>query len=1028
MTEEAEAAVSSWDEAAGGTRFGLLGPLLVEVNGVERVVTARRQRSVLACLAVHAGEAVSADRMLDEVWGEETPGTGVKAVAFQISKIRSLLEPVRDGPGSLLITTSAGYLLDVNPDRVDVHHFDRLVTEARDVLPTDPARSEGLIAGALRLWRGRPFADLADESFAEVAGRHLEAGRLLARHTLAEARIAQGRHTEAIGDLEVIAAEQPLEETAVRLLMLALHRSGRTADALRAYGELRLRLGSELGIEPSRDLQRLEQQLLADEVERPAISVPEPADGTGTQGNLPTPLSTFVGRTEEIGTISEMLTSKRLVSLVSFGGAGKTRLAIEVARNLADRFDGGAWFVDLVPISEPSPLADTFAAGVGLRATLDGDPAEYLLSQLANRNALIVVDNCEHLIDAVADLVERLVRAAPEVRVLATSRLPLGVPGESVWHVQPLAIVSASSELFGNRARLVRPGFVVDDTNRAVVEQVCERLDGIPLAIELATARLKTMTVQQIAEHLDDRFGLLTSAVRGADDRQRSLHATMKWSYDLLDEPDRALLRALSVFSDGCTFDAAAEIGRHSFDGDEGPSSIDVLDDVGRLVDASLLAFDETADPPRYRVLETVREFAADQLDHDEQHQLRDAHARYFSTVAARVDELYFVDHQASLGLGDQEVGNLRSAINWAYTNGNPRLGMLIAIHLWSYFWSRTLNRENVRWGITALKMIDDDDDNVMRCAAGTIVDAYNSADRDSGALAEERLRRGLRTIDDPAIRSRALMALAVSVMDFDPRGAESLLEDAWLAAPARPRSISLLNNRIEQSWLTGTWDDGDTILRRLDEILALVPEPPQAAVKIQAGVAACAGQWDEVVRLTDNYAQFDEAPRGDLRLLRSEALGALGRTDEALTVIPPLGVDDYASYIRDVHMVIAPIDLAREDVAAALHRLTVLGDMISRDGRRLAIAMQVAAFLAVAAHDLEQDETAAILFGFAAGERARLDIVLRPSVRPLVERALDACHAALGGERFDELAEIGAGKEWADLPVVIAAPTLTGL
>ncbi len=305
-----------------------------------------------------------------------------------------------------------------------------------------------------------------------------------------------------------------------------------------------------------------------------------------------------------------MLLTTRLVSLLSFGGVGKTRLAIEVAANLADRFVDGVWFVDLVPITEAILLPDTFIAGVGLPATGNRDPEAYLVSQLATRNALIVVDNCEHLVDDVGDLVGRLVRAAPDVRVLTTSRLSLGVRDEVIWHVQPLAIATAAFELFSQRARLVRPGFQVDDSNRGVIEQICERLDGIPLAIELASARLKTMTVNQVADHLEDRFRLLTRADRNADGRQQSLLATMTWSYDLLDDADSELLRRLSVFTDGFTLEAATVIGS-----DGAPSTIDVLDSLDRLVDASLITFVEVGGAARYRMLETVRDFAAGQLD-----------------------------------------------------------------------------------------------------------------------------------------------------------------------------------------------------------------------------------------------------------------------------------------------------------------------------------------------------------------------------------------------------------------------------
>ena len=623
-----------------------------------------------------------------------------------------------------------------------------------------------------------------------------------------------------------MAAEQPLEENVAQLLMTALHRSGRTADGLRVYGELRKRLSAELGIEPSGQLQQLELQLLAGE--SVPVSTPDhefaPTVTAGRSGNLPTPLSSFVGRTDEIREISELLTSHRLVSLLSFGGVGKTRLAIEVAANLLDRYRDGVWFVDLVPITEAVLLPETFIAGLGLPPPRGHDPEAYLLSQLEARNALVVVDNCEHVIDAVGDLVARLVRTAPDIRVLATSRLGLGVPDEVMWHVQPLELDTAAFELFTQRSRLVRPGFQVDDSNRATIEQICERLDGIPLAIELASARLKTMTVDQVADHLEDRFRLLTRAERNAGGRQQSLLATMTWSYDLLDDADRDLLRRLSVFTDGFTLEAATVIGA-----DPPRSTVDVLDSLARLADASLITFVEAGGTARYRMLETVRDFAASQLDPHDRYQLGLSHATYYSTIAARIGESRFDDHDESVRLGDQELGNLRAAISWAFANAQARLGMSIATNLWRYFWEQPSGgNENVRWGRTALELVLDDDDDVLLVAAGTVIEAHNLGDREAGEYAAERVRRGLGTVGDPVVKSRLLVALGTSVMDVDPRAAEALLDEAWALAPLRPRSIDILNNYVELSWLTGTLDNGAALLERLGDVLAVAV--PRAA------------------------------------------------------------------------------------------------------------------------------------------------------------------------------------------------------
>ena len=459
-----------------GVRIGVLGPLRLEVDGVERPLTARRQRSVLACLVLHVGEAVSADRLLHDVWGDDLPGSGVKAVAYQILKLRSLLGA--DGH-SVISTSTAGYRLDLDRQRIDLHVLDGLVDQARAALPSDPHRSEILLDRALRLRRGRPFADV-DDTFVDVEVQRLDGRLILARRTLAEARLAQGRASDVIGDLDALLAEHPLEEAVAGVLMTALERAGRTADALRVYGDLRRQLGAELGIEPSGQLRQLEQRLLTGdaggEPDSPRI------------GNLPTPLSSFVGREDEITEITALLSSARLVSLASFGGVGKTRLAIEVAARLRGRFADGVWFVDLVPISDPVLLPETFVASVGIAATGARDVESYLVAELATRHALIVVDNCEHLTDEVGALVGRLVRNAPDIRILATGRTRLGLRDEVVWNVPPLPTTTAAVELFVQRAELVRPGSATEAEPR-LVAQICDRLDGIPLAIELASAR-----------------------------------------------------------------------------------------------------------------------------------------------------------------------------------------------------------------------------------------------------------------------------------------------------------------------------------------------------------------------------------------------------------------------------------------------------------------------------------------------------------------------------------------------------------
>lgn len=990
-------------------RVDVLGPVTVTVDGVSRPLTARRQRAVLACLAVHAGEAVSADRLLEEVWGDALPDTGRRAIPYQIARLRSSLEPERDGEGTLIATSSGGYVFEVDPECVDGRRFEHLVDRARRLLVTDPAGCEELVVEALGLWRGRPFADLGDEPFVDRAVRDLEQCRVVARRTLAEARLALGRPAEAIADLERLVGDDPLDETLVGLSMTALHRVGRTADALRAYGEVRRRLSEELGIAPSRDLQRLESELLADQdAQCPHTSRVIPR-------GVPAAVSPFVGRVEELEGIEQRLSSARLVTLSGFGGLGKTRLAQETARSMANRFADGIWYVDLAPITDGTLLADTILAAGSLAVPPGRQPVDHLLSQLADRDVLIVLDNCEHLVDEVAEIVTRMLLTGPAVRVLATSRVSLGVTGEAIWMVRPLDVPPAV-ELFTDRARLVRPGFVVDASNRQDVERLVDRLDGIPLAIEMAAARLAVMGVDQIGRHLGERFGLLTRPGRDVDERQQSMIAVLDWSYQLLDEPDRALLRRMSICAGGFDLDAAVLIGDH----DRTTTPLEVLDRLGHLVEASLVVFDANDGTPRYRMLETVRQFAADRLDENERARVELAHATHYHAVAATTFDLFSTDVHNAVAHAERELGNLRAAMGWAYQNGHAQLGLSTARYARLYFHVKQMDRELLEWLSTGLELVDDDEPATLEAAAGASHAASNINDQERRDWAIARVERGLASVDDPPLRVELLSALCSKLAHTDPRAADAYTNAAIeLRASVPTRALALLANRIEVSWHVGGLDDGEAILQRLAETLDEMSKPDPARFKIEAGVAALAGRWDDVVRIAEAAYDLEPTNESAVRLMWAEALGALGRHEDALAVLAPLDPDALGYYFYFADLVHAAIDLRRHEPWAAALRLTVLAEEIGHQGERLAIGMQVASLLAVAAHDLGQHETAAILSGYAASEQQRLDITLRPSDRLLAAEAIESCRAELGAQRFDELAAGGASTEWNDLPRV---------
>ncbi|HUP15776.1 MAG TPA: adenylate/guanylate cyclase domain-containing protein [Acidimicrobiia bacterium] len=411
--------------------------------------------------------------------------------------------------------------------------------------------------------------------------------------------------------------------------------------------------------------------------------------------NLPIQLSSFIGRQGQIKEVTDLVRQSRLVTLTGIGGVGKTRLSLQVAAELLAEFDHGAWFIELAPLTDSGFLADTVASALRVPHDPTVTAEARLLRFLPDRSTLLVIDNCEHLIDDVAALVESLLRACSDVHVLATSREGLAVPGEVLWRVPSLRVDDDASavELFAERARLVQPSFTVNEDNISAVAELCVRLDGIPLAIELATARLKMLSLDQIAQHLNDRFRLLTGGSRTAVERQRTLRAMMDWSYDLLSDQERALLRRLSVFSDGFTYEAAEEV----CSGERLPR-FEVLDLLGRLVEASVVTFDADA-RPRYRLLETVRQYALDKLvEADEAEEARLRHAEHFRAASRRIDKTILRGDLLVIEPATDDLANYRAAITWASEAGQGPLALELACNLRGYFWNRTMFRESLNW------------------------------------------------------------------------------------------------------------------------------------------------------------------------------------------------------------------------------------------------------------------------------------------------------------------------------------------
>jgi predicted ATPase/DNA-binding SARP family transcriptional activator len=693
-------------------RFGILGPVRAErPDGTPIPLGGPRLRGLLAMLLLDAGRPVLVDRLIDGLYGDEPPAGAANALQSQVSRLRQSL-PVELGP--------AGYRLAAARDDVDAHRFAALAADGHRALAAgEPQRAVTLLREAAGLWRGEPLADVRDAPFAQAHTARLTELRLTALEDRHDAELALPGPLPAgtITELRDLIAAHPLRERPRAQLMRALTAAGRPAEALAAFEDARRTLADELGADPSPELSALHTALLRGSTRSvpgsaPAIghlrgSVPSAA-GPARHG-VPAQLTSFVGRDGELSRVAAALRTRRLATLHGPGGAGKTRLAAEAAA----RHDGDVWFVELAGAG-PGEVPAAVQAALGLRDVLVNPPrqapavvpgvVDRLVAALSERQLLLVLDNCEHVVDAAAALAGRLLAGAPGLRILATSREPLGITGEALLPVGGLPVPPESPaagslpdladvpavRLFLDRAADVAPGFAVTAGNAEAIRQLCRTLDGLPLAVELAAARLHALPVTEIAARLGDRFRLLSAGSRTAAGRHRTLQAVVAWSWDLLTEPERVLARRFTVFAGGATLDAVERIcGGLPADDADAPGVVDVL---AGLVGKSLIE----RDGDRYRMLETIRAFCAERLTGSgERERLHRAHAGYFLEFAGRADPyLRGFDQLAWLDRLDADRDNLHAALRRSVAQGATGTALRLVAALSFYWWLRGLRSE----------------------------------------------------------------------------------------------------------------------------------------------------------------------------------------------------------------------------------------------------------------------------------------------------------------------------------------------
>ncbi|MFI6904961.1 BTAD domain-containing putative transcriptional regulator [Nonomuraea sp. NPDC050394] len=922
--------------------FAILGPLEVRRDGEVVEIAGQRLRTLLGLLVVEAGRTVPLATLIAGVWADRPPDGVANALQALVSRLRAALgkNPVRQ----LIVAEPAGYRLVAGPDQVDAHRFAVLAGEGQARLAEgDAATAAGLLREALALWRGPALADLADLDVVAAYIARLDHLRLAAAEDRIEADLRLGRPADALDGLAGLLAVHPLRERLHGLRMRALHGAGRRVEALAAYESARRAFRDTLGADPSPELARIHLNLLRDE---PVVRTEDSRERRA--GNLRARLTSFVGRDRDVAHIGDLLGRHRLVTVLGPGGAGKTRLAVEAAAALAP--PGGAWLVELAGAAD---VAQAVSAALELR---DGTrvpgpelPIERLVRLIGDREPLIVLDNCEHVIDDAAELAERVLADCPGVRVLATSREPLAVTGEVSWVVPPLELPPpgagdpreyAAVRLFADRAAAVRPGYAPDAAEAAAVARICRALDGLPLAIELAAARMRSLGAGEVAARLGDRFSLLTSGSRTAQPRHQTLRAVVSWSWDLLPGPERELAARMSVFAGGATLEAVEQVCAAD------------LEPLTRLVDKSLVVFESG----RYRMLETIRAFAAEHLTGGDR--IRRAHAAYHLRFAEEAEPgLRAAGQLRNLAALTAEHDNLDAALRWCVTAAaaDPEAGemalRLVGALGW-YWWLRGSRLEGAQRSAEALAAAPAAPAHLR--ALGLAVHGINAV---GAALPWEEARAALAQARRLGGPGHPLVALAMPMFILY-GGAQRLSRET-----GDPLAGDLLNHT--DPWVVASGHLTTGLLSYYSGRIGGCEADLRAAL---AGYRAVGDRWGISSAL---------AAVADLHVLRGEIRQGIEVMGEALEVMRTLGAVEDIPYLR-ARLAIA-LNLAGDRARAERH-LAEIADLVVRFGDRVGEAGVTAAQGDLARHDGDL-ATALACYGRAMAIMESSDGVPKPMI-----------------------------------------------
>jgi len=993
----------------------LLGPFEVQNDTGDCLpVAGTRLRDLIARLALAGGRPVSTSSLADAVWGDDPPADLTNALQTLVSRARRAL-----GGAAAVEQSAAGYRLAVMPDDVDALRFERLV-------------AAGDAEEALELWRGPALDDIGE--FAAPYALRLTDLRLDATVSWLARELETGRAAPHVAELEALAAGNPLNEKVTALLMRALAATGRQAEALAAYESLRARLADELGIDPGAQVQAVHLEVLRGKAEV------TPAAGNGGHAsrrtNLRAQLTSFVGREAEVSRAGKALATYRLVTLVGPGGAGKTRLATEVAAQAGEFAPDGIWLAELASVTDAADVPPAVLGSVGLREArimLDGtqrvttrDAQTRLLDGLADARALLVLDNCEHLIDACAHLADTLLAHSPGLRIVATSREPLGIVGESLFPVPPLE-TDPAVRLFADRAAAVSPGFTLDEETVPIVADIVRRLDGLPLAIELAAARLRTLPLAEISRRLDDRFRLLTGGSRTALPRHRTLRAVVEWSWDLLTPAERLLAERFSVFPAGATQEAVVKVC-----GDLG----DVDELLSSLVDKSLLqpvkGGEEAGGGARLRMLETIREYGAEKLaERAEVGEVRRRHAEYYSDLMNEAaPHLLTRDQLAWLKPVQADRDNILAALHyWCDAQDAARaIALAVSLSGLAFLLGNHADITELVGQAVAVPGEADPDLRTMADALHAITLTMGEDDRASSAVeCFPGLADRIEALDFEKYPLAGLLRPAYAMITQDTERARRYIDEGmasqneWLVAAAWMMSAALAENNGDMETLRSASPQALDRFRAVGERWGLSSALRMAgSVRVVDGdLDGAAAAFSEATRVLDELGSHDDESRVQLQLAdiaarRGNLAAAREFYQAALAAAQSNGSDmDVAVASAGVAMfeiTVGDVELARSMHATAVQGLAPLGSVHPARHHLLALVASAGLMIAVADADLSlARERAAVAYQEAvASEDMPLLATVASALAHLThaigqpERAaemLGACAAVRGGE-----------------------------